>query len=82
MLMRYLGKVNLKNFMRQLGGTVVDNSKNTSCPKDMALYMKNIYDFGNNNGELGNQLIYYLEHTIYNDRLPLLLPKDVKVAQK
>jgi beta-lactamase class A len=82
MLLRYFGRKNLKNYMRTLGGTVVKDNKNVSCPKDMAIYLKNIYDFCNNNGELGEELKYNLCNTMFNDRLPKLLPKDVEVAHK
>lgn len=82
MLLRYFGRKNLKNYMRTLGGTVVEDNKNVSCPKDMAIYLKNIYDFCNNNGELGEELKYNLCNTMFNDRLPKLLPKDVEVAHK
>lgn len=82
MLLRYFGRKNLKDYMRSIGGTVVDDKKNVSCPKDMALYMKAIYEFCNNNGELGKELKNNLCNTVYNDRLPKLLPKDVQVAHK
>jgi beta-lactamase class A len=82
MLLRYFGRKNLKDYMRSIGGTVVDDKKNVSCPKDMALYMKAVYEFCNNNGELGKELKNNLCNTVYNDRLPKLLPKDVQVAHK
>ena len=81
-LLRYFGKKNLKDYMRSLGGTVVENTKNVSCPKDMAIYLKNIYEFCNKNDELGAELKHNLTNTMYNDRLPRLLPKGVKVAHK
>ncbi|AEV69529.1 serine hydrolase [Acetivibrio clariflavus] len=82
MLLRHFGRKNFKNYLRMLGGTVVDDNKNVSCPKDMAIYLKNIYEFCNENKELGKELKYNLCNTIHNDRLPRLLPKDVKVAHK
>lgn len=81
-LLRYFGKKNLKDYMRSLGGTVVENTENVSCPKDMAIYLKNIYEFCNKNDELGAELKNNLCNTIYNDRLPRLLPKGVRVAHK
>ncbi|HOQ01435.1 MAG TPA: class A beta-lactamase-related serine hydrolase [Acetivibrio clariflavus] len=82
MLLRHFGRKNFKNYLRTLGATVVDDNKNVSCPKDMAVYLKNIYEFCNENNELGKELKYNLCNTVYNDRLPRLLPKDVKVAHK
>jgi len=82
MLLRHFGRKNLKNFMRTLGGTVVDDNKNVSCPKDMAIYLKEVYRFCNENKELGKEFKSNLCNTVYNDRLPKLLPKNVKVAHK
>lgn len=83
MIIRLLGgRAAYKKFMRDVGGTVVDDTKNVSSPKDMALYMKLVYDFYNEDRELGGELIGYLENTIFNDRIPKLLPEDVKVAHK
>jgi beta-lactamase class A len=82
MLLRHFGRKNLKDFMRSLGGTVVDDKKNISCPKDMAIYLREIYEFCNENEELGKELKSNLCNTIHNDRLPKLLPKNVKVAHK
>lgn len=81
-LLRYLGKHNLKEFMRKTGGRVVVDGKNVTCPRDMALYMKQIYEFSKKNQILGNELVGYLENTEYNKRLPALIPANVKVAHK
>lgn len=81
MLIRLLGKQNYKDFMRTSGGTIVTD-KNVSCPKDMATYMKKVYEFQNSNMAFGDELINFFENTIFNDRIPKLLPKEVKVAHK
>ena len=81
MLIRLIGKQNYKDFMKQMGGQVVTD-KNISCPKDMAVYLKNVYAFNKSNPTLGGELIGYLENTVFNDRIPKLLPKDIKVAHK
>ena len=83
MLIRYLGMQNIKNYMRQVGGQVVVDNQNVSSPRDMGLYMKLVYEFCENNGTLGNDLMDdFLSVQLYNDRLPALLPKSVKVAHK
>jgi len=82
MLLRYFGRNNLKSYMRSLGGTVVDDNKNVSCPKDMAIYLKKVYEFCNENNELGEEFKQNLCNTVYNNRLPRLLPKEVEVAHK
>ena len=83
MLIRFLGMQNIKNYMRQVGGQVVVDDQNVSSPRDMGLYMKLVYEFYENGGTLGNELMNDLLNTeLYNDRLPALLPKSVKVAHK
>ncbi len=82
MLFRYLGKYNVKEYMRQKGAKVVYDDKNVSCPKDMALYMKLVYEFCEKNSTIGNGLMDSLLNTEFNDRLPALLPDTVKVAHK
>lgn len=82
MLFRFLGAYNVKGFMRQKGAKVVYDVKNTSSPKDMGLYMKLVYEFYKENSTIGNELMNYFLNTEFNDRLPALLPKTVKVAHK
>jgi beta-lactamase class A len=82
MLVRFLGIQNIKDYMRQVGGTVVVDGQNTSSPKDMGLYMKLVYQFYKNNGALGNELMNSFLNTQYNDRINALLPASVKVAHK
>jgi len=81
MLIAYLGKPNVKDYMRSIGGLVVDDQKNITCPKDMAEYMNYLLALSGENQEY-NRLLDYLGHTIYNDRIPKLLPKNIKIAHK
>lgn len=82
MLLRLLGRAEVKDFMRELGCAVVSDEKNISCPRDMAIYMREVYNFRNANPELGDEMMWYFENTVYNDRIPKLLPKNIKVAHK
>lgn len=82
MLLRYLGRPKVKGFMRELGGTVVSDKENISCPKDMALYMKKVYEFSNSAGSTGKELLTNFLNTRFRDRLPKLLPKSVRIAHK
>ncbi len=83
MLIRLLGIQNIKNYMRQVGGQVVVDDQNVSSPRDMGLYMKLVYEFYENGGTFGDELMNDLLNTeLYDDRLPALLPKSVKVAHK
>nr|WP_276020510.1 serine hydrolase [Acetivibrio straminisolvens] len=82
MLLRCVGKANVKNYMRELGGIRVDDRKNVSCPKDMALYLKKVYELSENGDPLGKELVKNMINTKFYDRLPVLLPKNVKIAHK
>lgn len=82
MLLRYVGKENVKNYMREMGGIVVDDKKNLSCPRDMALYLKKVYELSENGDPLGKELVRNMVNTKFYDRLPVLLPKNVKIAHK
>ncbi|MDP4093524.1 MAG: serine hydrolase [Bacillota bacterium] len=82
MLFRLLGRDNVKDYMRQVGGKVVDDEDNISSPKDLGLYMKLVYDFYLNEGSLGEELMDNFLKTEFNDRIPALLPDTVKVAHK
>lgn len=82
MLLSYLGQKNVKDFMRAAGGSLVYEDKNITCPRDMALYMKRLLDFAAVHPDEGNRLIGYLKNTVFNERIPRLLPRGVQVAHK
>lgn len=82
MLLRKVGRKNLKEYMRMIGGKVVSDEKNISCPEDMAVYLKHLYEFYSDNETLGKELADYLSGTVFNERIPLFLPDRVKVAHK
>lgn len=65
-----------------MGGSVVDKSKNTTCPKDMAIYMDALLEFNKQHPDQGTVLLDYLQNTVFNDRIPALLPPNTKVAHK
>jgi len=82
MIIRLLGIDNVRQYMLDLGGSIYYGPRHRSCPKDMALYMKELYRLYQNNPQIYGELINYLENTIYNDRINALLPEDIKVAHK
>ncbi|MEW6183764.1 MAG: serine hydrolase [Bacillota bacterium] len=81
-LLSYLGRSNVKTYMRGLGGKVVDDARNTTCPQDMAEYMLCLLKFASEHPQQGGILIGYLENTVFNDRIPEPLPAGIKVAHK
>lgn len=81
-MLRYVGKAKVKNYMRESGGIIVDDNKNVSCPRDMALYLRKVYELSESGDPLGRELMENMINTKFHDRLPALLPKDVRVAHK
>lgn len=80
MLLERVGRKAVKNYMTRLGGTVVKYEENETCPRDMALYMREVVRFAGDN-PWGEKLLDHLRNTIYTDRIPHPLP-DVPVAAK
>lgn len=81
-LLRNIGRPILKAYMRRIGGVVIDDTENVSCPKDMALYLEEVLKLYNNGNPYGIELMEYLLNTIFNDRIPKLLPPGIKAAHK
>ncbi len=79
-LLSYVGKQNVKNYMRNLGGRVVSDTQNVTCPQDIAGYMLHLLKFAAEHPEQGNTLLELLENTVFNDRISKPLP--VRVAHK
>ncbi|SFR00434.1 serine hydrolase [Desulfoscipio geothermicus] len=79
-LLDRLDKNNVKDFMRSLGGQVVDDERNITCPYDLALYMHEILTFSRQ--PEGKLLLNNLFRTELKDRIPAPLPREIKVANK
>lgn len=83
MLTRHLGKDNIADYMRRLGGeTVYPNGENITTAKDMGKYMMAVLDFRRRHPQLGDRLIDDLSHTIWHVGLPGRLPAHLRVAHK
>ncbi len=82
MIIRLLGIDNIQQYMTDLGGKVYYKARHRSCPKDMALYTKELYKFYLDNPDVAGELIRDLENTVFKDRIDALLPDDIKVAHK
>jgi beta-lactamase class A len=84
MLERRLGKDNIANYLRSLGGTTVyPEGQNISTAQDMGAYLQAILDFRAVQPELGERLIDYMSHTIWDqDGIPNGVPAEVRVAHK
>lgn len=82
MLVRYLGLENIKNFMESIVQHEVDLEHNSLTSRDMATFMKAVYEFNNKYKDEGQELLDFLENTEFNDRIPLYLPEGTVVAHK
>ncbi len=79
-LLDRLGKKNVKGYMRSLGGRVVDNEQNITCPYDLALYMQEVLHFAEQ--PAGEKLLRNLFDNKLKDRIPAPLPPEIQVANK
>lgn len=79
-LLSRLGKENVKEYMRSLGGQVVNNEQNITCPYDLALYMQEVLKLSEQ--PAGKKLLDNLFDNLLKDRIPASLPPGVKVANK
>jgi len=83
MIVRKVGKDNLANFMRSLGGeTVFPGGWNITTAEDMGKYVEAVLKFNEKNPELGQQLLYDMAHSIYNVGLNGKIDKSVTVSHK
>lgn len=83
MLLRRLGKENLADFMRSLGGeTVYPEGRNVSTARDMGRYMRAVLAFARERPDLGQRLLDDLAHSIWHVGLPGELPPHLIVAHK
>lgn len=81
MLERRLGKDNLINFMKEIGGqTVYPGGQNISTPRDNATYMEAALNFSKTDPE-GEKLMFDLANTIWNTGLNRYIT-EVTVAHK
>ncbi|NLW06907.1 MAG: serine hydrolase [Clostridia bacterium] len=84
MLERRLGIENIANYLWSIGGTTVyPEGQNISTAQDMGTYMQAILNFRDAHPELGERLLDYMSHTIWDqDGIPNRIPNEVPVAHK
>ncbi|MTV50735.1 hypothetical protein GJ688_17525 [Heliobacillus mobilis] len=85
MLMRRLGRTNFYLFLRLSGASVIPwgpGKGNVTCARDAALYLKGIWLFRQIEHPLGEEMMQYLLHSKFDDRIPAGVPFDVEVANK
>ena len=83
MLTRHLGRNNIIDFMRSLGGTIVfPEGRNITCARDMGSYLEAVIAFAKAHPDLGSRLLDDMSHPIYHVGIPGKLPEKVIVAHK
>ncbi|HZK28089.1 MAG TPA: serine hydrolase [Thermoclostridium sp.] len=82
MIIRLLGIDNIRQYMLDLGGTVYYGSNHRTCPYDLAIYTRELYQFYEQEPDIAGILIDDLKNTAWNDRINKFLPKDVELAHK
>ncbi|KAB2336757.1 hypothetical protein F7731_10410 [Cytobacillus depressus] len=79
--MEKVGKGNLINYMKKLGGTYTyPQGKSITSAKDLTLYAAKLYAFSQKSAN-GKELVKYLKSTIYSTTIPAGI-KGVEVAHK
>lgn len=81
-LLREMYGDNFFNYIGNVVGHSITPWNNEWSAKDMAYIMKEVYNFNNNNLELGKDFLTNLENTVFNDRINKYLPSNVAVAHK
>ncbi|MBN1623603.1 MAG: serine hydrolase [Clostridia bacterium] len=82
MIIRLCGRDNILDYMMDLGATINYGLRHRSCPADMAVFAKELYDRNIENPGLYGIMVNYLENTVFNDRINRYLPAGVPVAHK
>jgi len=83
MLVKQVGKENLIDFMKYLGGqTVFPGGKNLTTARDMNVYVQATLDFAKRDLKNGMRLLDDLAHSIYHVGLPGQIPAQTIVAHK
>lgn len=82
MLIRLLGLENVRNYIDEVGGQVHYGERHRSCPYDMAMIAKRLYENYLRNQDVYGELINNMENTDWSDRIDAKLPDSVKVAHK
>lgn len=76
------GRDNIKQYVSDIGMINSDTTENTTTPYDTNLMFIHLYDMKNKNARLSGALMNMMTDSIFEQRLPSLLPKETIVAHK
>jgi beta-lactamase class A len=82
MLAQYLGLATIDKLVAGWGLTSTVVGQEVSTPQDAARFMQLLYEGKLANGADTRQMLDYLSHTAFNDRIPAGLPAGIVVAHK
>ncbi len=83
MLVRHLGRENIKAFMVGLGATSPNlNGEEPTTARDMAIYLQAVLQLAQEHPDLGGRMLDDLSHTIWHIGLPGELPPQLQIAHK
>jgi len=79
---KVLGDQKIQETINQLGMTKTSLVKNETTPVDIGLFFRKLYGGSVVTREHREEILDFLTNTIYEDRIPAGVPKDVRVAHK
>jgi beta-lactamase class A len=79
---RVIGRANVQEFCEKIGMKKTNITDNLTTNRDMATLMRAIFEGKVANEELTKEMIGWMDKSIFEDRLPLLLPKSATVYHK
>lgn len=84
MLLAYIGQDNLTKYEKSLGAKATGGEKGLyiTTPEDMGIYLERLITFSKEKPKYGNEVLYYMENSIFSEGIPQDLPKDAVVAHK
>ncbi|MCK5759412.1 MAG: serine hydrolase [Clostridiales bacterium] len=82
MIIRLCELDNILAYMKDLGAIINYGDRHRTCPADMAVFTRELYDKYKENPELYGIMINYLDNTLWSDRIDKYLPKDLVIPHK
>lgn len=82
MIIRLCGRDNILAYMKDLGAIINYGDRHRSCPADMAVFTRELYDKYEENPELYGLMINYLDNTLWSDRIDKYLPSNIVIPHK
>jgi len=84
MLLSYVGQDALTAYEKSLGAkaTGIEGGLSITTPEDMGRYLERLLAFSKEKPEFGNEVLYYMENSIFSEGIPQNLPKETVVAHK